>query len=67
MGVGLIWGLFCCGEEFWTYFMPVGSRTLCFLTLKCCKCATVAHKEQESIARRKLLSDSQTSDNENME
>lgn len=47
--------------------MPVGSRTLSFLTPKCCKCATVTHKEQESIARGKLLSDSQTSDNENME
>lgn len=48
-------------------FMLVGSFTFFFLTLKCCKYATVPHWKWESTARRKLLSDSQTSDNKNME
>lgn len=47
--------------------MPVGSCTLHFLTLKCCKYATVPHGERESTARGKLLSDCQTPDKENME
>jgi len=48
-------------------FMLVGYFTFFFLTLKCGKYATVPHWKWESTARRKLLSDSQTPDNKNME
>lgn len=73
MGGGGQWGLgwfgvYFVGEKsFGRIFMPVGSCTLHFLTLKCCKYATVPHRERESAAKGKLLSDSQTSDKGNME